>query len=93
MLWLKDGMGILVWLPFTDYQTSTKNKINYSHDKKKNIQQVLNYDVAFRFYWFDEYKKTKQNQWQEDEKSMECQPKMSKLHSKHYRQTKNKIKK
>lgn len=40
-------------VPFTDYQTSTKNKINYSHDKKKNIQQVLNYDVAFRFYWFD----------------------------------------
>ena len=40
-----------------------KNKTNYSHDKKKNIQQAaLNYDVAFRFYWFDEYKKTKQGQ-------------------------------
>ena len=45
--------GFLVLLPFTGNQTSTKNKINYSHDKKKNIQQVLNYDVAFRFYWFD----------------------------------------
>ena len=57
-------MVILVWRLFHN-QTSTKNKTNYSHDKKKNIQQAaLNYDVAFRFYWFDEYKKTKQDQWQ-----------------------------
>ena len=83
-------MGILVWLPFTGNQTSTKNKTNYSHDKKKNIQQVLNYILVWRQ---QEYKKTKQDQWQEDEKPMECQQKMSKLHSNYYRQTKNKIKK
>ena len=42
----------------------SKKQNNYGHDKKKNIQQALNDDVAFRFYWFDEYKKTKQDQWQ-----------------------------
>ena len=64
--------GFLVLLPFTGNQTSTKNKTNYSHDKKKNIQQAaLNYILVWRQ---QEYKKTKQDQWQEDEKSMECQP-------------------
>ena len=83
--------GFLVWLPFTGNQTSTKNKTNYSHDKKKNIQQAaLNYILVWRQ---QEYKKTKQDQWQENEKPMECQQKMSKLHSNYYRQTKNKIQK
>ena len=54
-------MGIL----FTGNQT--QRKTNYSHDKKKNIQQAaLNDDVASCFYWFDEYKTndTKmKNQW------------------------------
>ena len=78
ILWLKDGMGILVWLPFKDDPTSTKNKTNYSHDKKNIQQAALNYDVAscFLLVWRQqEYKKTKQDQWQEDEKSMECQQK------------------
>ena len=66
---------------------STKNKTNYSHDKKKNIQQAaLNYDVAFCFYWFDGNRNIKRqnktngkkmkNQWNVNRKT-------SKLHSKH----------
>ena len=69
-------MGISVWRSFHRLSNinEKQNKLQPWQKEKHTTGLELWCRLPFLLVWRQqEYKKTKQDQWQEDEKSMECQ--------------------